>query len=75
MTIFLLPSSQRLTNATTIGLRRQSRMSSVYLYGYTRGSDGSVVNYHRISVANTIHKSSGSGNNTDQFVGIIHETL
>lgn len=50
-------------------------MSSVYLYGYTRGSDGSVVNYHRISVANTIHKSSGSGNNTDQFVGIIHETL
>lgn len=45
------------------------------LLGYTRDSKGNIVNYHEISEANTLHTSTGSGNNTDQFVkeeGLIH---
>lgn len=40
------------------------------LLGYTRGKSGDVDNYHPVSVANTLHTSSGSGGNTDQFVRV-----
>jgi DNA (cytosine-5)-methyltransferase 1 len=36
--------------------------------GYSRDSKGKVVSRHKINNANTIHKSSGGGGNTDQFV-------
>lgn len=38
------------------------------ILGYTRDEKGGVENYHEREVAGTIHTSSGSGGNTDQFV-------
>lgn len=40
----------------------------VSILGYTRDDKGSIQNYHEREVAGTIHTSSGSGGNTDQFV-------
>ena len=40
----------------------------VSILGYTRDDKGNVQNYHEREVAGTIHTSSGSGGNTDQFV-------
>ena len=42
-----------------------------YVLGYTRDKKGKVVNRHKKYTANTIHSSSGTGNNTDQFVNSI----
>lgn len=39
-----------------------------YVYGFTRDRCGKIVNYHPVSITNTLHASSGSGGNTDQFV-------
>ena len=50
------------------------RQNSLFIFGYTRDSKGRIVNYHRVSVANTIHLSTGTGNNTDQFVAVVYET-
>jgi hypothetical protein len=49
------------------------RISS-FILGYSRDHKGNVTNYHRIGIANTIHRSSGSGCNTDQFISVIYET-
>lgn len=38
------------------------------ILGYTRDDKGGIQNYHEREVAGTIHTSSGSGGNTDQFV-------
>lgn len=40
------------------------------ILGYTRDDKGDVQSYHEKDVAGTIHTSSGSGGNTDQFVKI-----
>lgn len=42
------------------------------LLGYSRSNKGKgeVINYHPIETANTLHTSSGSGGNTDQFVRV-----
>lgn len=45
-----------------------------FLYGYSRDHKGRVINYHRVFVSNTVHTSTGSGGNTDQFVGMLYET-
>lgn len=45
-----------------------------FLYGYSRDHKGLVINYHRVFVSNTVHTSTGSGGNTDQFVGMLYET-
>ena len=42
-----------------------------YVLGYSRDKKGKVVSRHRKDIANTIHSSSGTGNNTDQFVNSI----
>lgn len=39
-----------------------------YITGYTRDSKGKVISYNRKEIANTLHSSTGSGGNTDQFV-------
>lgn len=45
------------------------------ILGYTRSrDDGSIMNYHPIPVANTIHGSTGGGGNTDQVVLITNRT-
>jgi len=36
--------------------------------GYSRDSKGKILNYHKKNIANTLHSSSGSGGNTDQYV-------
>jgi DNA (cytosine-5)-methyltransferase 1 len=38
------------------------------IIGYTRDKDGVVVDRHLKDEANTLHSSTGSGGNTDQFV-------
>lgn len=43
------------------------------MLGYTRDKDGVNISYHSIAVANTLHTSSGSGGNTDQFVRLNDE--
>lgn len=48
--------------------------SRIFIYGYTRDSEGIVVNYHRVPVANTIHGRTGKGGNTDQFPAMVYET-
>ena len=42
-----------------------------YVLGYSRDSKGKVVSRHKKDIANTIHSSSGTGNNTNQFVNSI----
>jgi DNA (cytosine-5)-methyltransferase 1 len=42
-----------------------------YVLGYSRDKKGKVVSRHKKDIANTIHSSSGTGNNTDQFVNSI----
>jgi len=42
-----------------------------YVLGYSRDKKGKVVSRHQKDLANTIHSSSGTGNNTDQFVNSI----
>jgi DNA (cytosine-5)-methyltransferase 1 len=39
-----------------------------YVIGYSRDDKGKVVSYHEKDECNTLHASSGTGNNTDQFV-------
>ena len=50
------------------------KASNMFIYGYTRDSQGIVVNYHRVPVANTIHGRTGKGGNTDQFPAMVYET-
>lgn len=38
------------------------------ILGYTRGCKGENIKYHVKDIANTIHTSTGSGGNTDQFI-------
>lgn len=38
------------------------------ILGYTRSSDGKSKKYHDKQLANTLHQSTGSAGNTDQFV-------
>jgi DNA (cytosine-5)-methyltransferase 1 len=42
------------------------------IIGYSRDSKGKIVNYHKKNIANTLHSSSGSGGNTDQYVSSIN---
>lgn len=38
------------------------------ILGYTRDDKGAIQSYHEREIAGTIHTSSGSGGNTDQFI-------
>ena len=44
-----------------------------YVLGYFRDRKGKVVSRHKKKLANTLHASSGSGNNTDQFINSIRK--
>jgi len=44
-----------------------------YVLGYSRDRKGKVVSRHKKNLANTLHASSGSGNNTDQFINSIRK--
>lgn len=64
------PTEQRLeinTNGTSNTLTSVQKDNLVIL-GYSRDKDGKVVNRNEKDSANTLHASTGSGGNTDQFV-------
>jgi DNA (cytosine-5)-methyltransferase 1 len=42
------------------------------ILGYSRDSKGKILNYHKKNIANTLHSSSGSGGNTDQYISGIN---
>jgi|TARA_R110002096_G_C14457210_1_gene712027 DNA (cytosine-5)-methyltransferase 1 len=44
-----------------------------YVLGYSRDRKGKVMSRHKKKLANTLHASSGSGNNTDQFINSIRK--
>jgi len=58
-------NSQEISNTLT------SVQKDNYVLGYTRDSKGNVTKRNRKSIANTIHSSTGSGGNTDQFINSI----
>lgn len=49
-------------------VQKDSKVAETCILGYTRDDKGGIQNYHEREVAGTIHTSSGSGGNTDQFV-------
>lgn len=49
-------------------VQKDSMVAEICILGYTRDDKGGIQNYHERDVAGTIHTSSGSGGNTDQFV-------
>tara|TARA_R100000479_G_scaffold50908_2_gene23863 strand:+ start:862 stop:1962 length:1101 start_codon:yes stop_codon:yes gene_type:complete len=63
------PMQQRLEiNTEGISNTLTSVHKDNYVLGYSRDAKGKVVGRHKKYLANTIHSSSGTGNNTDQFV-------
>lgn len=61
-------ASPCLTEAMGMGGGQIPMVTVPSILGYTRDDKGNVQNYHEREVAGTIHTSSGSGSNTDQFV-------
>lgn len=68
-----MPTEQRLelggdvANCLT-SVQKDSMVAETCIFGYTRDSMGNIQNYHERDIAGTIHTSTGSGGNTDQFV-------
>lgn len=54
--------------ATSSAYQDNNHVVELSILGYTRDDKGGIQNYHERDVAGTIHTSSGSGGNTDQFV-------
>lgn len=57
-----------LTEAMGMGGGQIPMITEPSILGYTRDDKGGIQNYHEREVAGTIHTSSGSGGNTDQYV-------
>lgn len=57
-----------LTEAMGMGGGQIPMVTEPSILGYTRDCKGNVESYHEKDMAGTIHTSSGSGGNTDQFV-------
>lgn len=53
---------------TSSAYQNNNHLVEPSILGYTRDEKGGIQNYHEREVAGTIHTSSGSGGNTDQFV-------
>lgn len=53
---------------TSSAYQNNNHLIEPSILGYTRDDKGRVESYHEKDVAGTIHTSSGSGGNTDQFV-------
>lgn len=63
----MLPRTDGVSNTITT-VQKDNLLQEPSILGYTRDSKGRVERYHEKDVAGTIHASSGSGGNTDQFV-------
>lgn len=57
-----------LTEAMGMGGGQIPMVTEPSILGYTRDCKGNVESYHEKDMAGTIHTSSGSGGNTDQFI-------
>lgn len=57
-----------LTEAMGMGGGQIPMVTEPSILGYTRDDKGSVQSYHEKAIAGTLHTSSGSGGNTDQFI-------
>lgn len=53
---------------TSSAYQNNNHLIEPSIFGYTRDDKGRVESYHEKNIAGTIHTSSGSGGNTDQFV-------
>lgn len=42
----------------------------VFILGYTRDEKGKVIKRNKLNYSNTVHTSTGSGGNTDQFASV-----
>jgi DNA (cytosine-5)-methyltransferase 1 len=51
-----------------------SFIEELSIISYTRDENGKIVNHNTKHEANTIHSSTGSGNNTDQYVNVVIPT-
>lgn len=60
--------SQVSPTITTARWETNNLLMESCILGYTRSADGKVISYHDKNIANTVHTSTGSGGNTDQFV-------
>lgn len=63
----LLPRTDGVSNTITT-VQKDNLLQEPCILGYTRNDKGKVESYHEKGVANTLHGSTGSGGNTDQFV-------
>lgn len=75
----IIKQVELISNIRTIGERRVQWLSmkriDAFIFGYSRDrQSGEVLNYHKKTIANTLHSSTGSGGNTDQFVVTVYET-
>lgn len=68
-----IPTEQRLeiggevANCLT-SVQKDSMVVEPCILGYTRDDKGNVTSRHEKEIAGTLHTSTGSGGNTDQFV-------
>lgn len=63
----MLPRTDGVSNTITT-VQKDNLLQEPCIIGYTRDDNGNVQNYHEKPIANTLHGSTGSGGNTDQFV-------
>lgn len=63
----MLPRTDGVANTITT-VQKDNLLQEPCVIGYTRDNKGNVQSYHERDVAGTLHTSSGSGGNTDQFV-------
>lgn len=63
----LLPRTDGVSNTITT-VTKDNLLQETCILGYTRDSKGNIQNYHERDIAGTLHTSTGSGGNTDQFV-------
>lgn len=63
------------SNSLTLTAKGNSNNTGTFIaepsiISYTRDAQGNIVNHHQKNEANTLHSSTGSGNNTDQYVNV-----
>lgn len=63
----MVPRTDDVANTITT-VQKDNLLKETYILGYTRDSKENIQNYHERDIAGTIHTSTGSGGNTDQFV-------
>lgn len=63
----MLPRTDGVANTITT-VQKDNLLKEPKIIGYTRDNKGNVQSYHERDISGTLHTSSGSGGNTDQFV-------